>query len=131
MKQRCVNCQFLCKVHLNHAGKESRHTWNSEERELGFIGEHYSAVCAEGVWSTQVNPHIDPRDEIYKNRRKDCLSFVEIHSGMTFQAAKALLDRRQRSAKSRRERVMLVFAVLGWVIAFVMGVFEILKHVIR
>lgn len=130
VKQQCVNCQFLCKIYVDNAGKESSHNWNEEDRNLGTVKERYAAACALGIWSTQVDPRIDPKDEIYKNRRRDCFAFIEIHDGMTFPAAEELLDRRQQFARSSRERVMEIIAVLGWATAAVVAGFNILKYFI-
>ena len=127
MSKKCVNCQFLCKVHLDNRGAESRHTWSAQERSNGCVAEYYSPSCAEGVWSTQVDPHIDPSVEIHKNRKGDCFAFVEILNGMTFVAARELRERRQGTAVSRRERITLVVAILGWVTTAVLTTLKLLE----
>lgn len=117
MKVTCRNCHFLSKHNVNRQGFESALTWESKERASGKIADYFAAECAEGIWSTRVDPHLDIEAELDRNRRRDCLAFLEARKGMTYPAARQLRERRQSAARTQRERNTIRIALAGWITA--------------
>ena len=54
----CRTCHFLAKSHVDLTGREFTFTWDEAERVEGAVADHYAAECAQGVWSTRIDPAI-------------------------------------------------------------------------
>ena len=118
-KPQCVDCHFLSKYRRNRDGSTTTLIWSDKEREVERIHAEFAAECAEGIWSTGVDPHIDPRDELHKDRSKDCYAFVKVRSGSTFDAARKQRAREQNAARTSRERTTLGIAIASLITAVV------------
>lgn len=116
MKHCCKNCHFLAKVHIWRDGSERRFCWSQEERSK-FRPKHdeLSAECAEGVWSTRIDPHLNQRlkEILQKDRKGECY-FLEIQEGMSFPAASELQKLRNENLHQRR---LYQFTIIGLCIA--------------
>ena len=126
----CRTCHFLAKTHVDRAGQESRFTWDQGERQTGDVAEYYAAECAQGIWSRRIDPGLQLKDLLATNRKRGCFH-LETKRGMSFPAARALLEEQQRSRRSRRERLTLwiaVASVLVAVIATTVAVLSFLRN---
>ena len=130
-KPQCIRCHFLCKTAVNDRGFESRGTWDENDRKTGRVKDHYTSECAESIWSTGVDPHIDVKHEIYRDRSKDCFAFVEFHRGMLFDGARKLRERKNSAERSRRERITLWIAVAGWITAAFMATITVIQAILH
>ena len=89
----CKNCHFLAKATVSVNGARHRSSWNEQERSDRRINERAAAQCAQGVWDTGIDPHLNSRlDEILLEPRKDSCFFVKVQPGMSFAAAEKLIE---------------------------------------
>ena len=112
MKPQCINCQFLSK-YLPDGDEQITLHWSDKDKSEGRVHSDWGAECAEGIWSNGVDPHIDLKKELYKDRTKDCYAFMKLHRGMTMEAARKKRVRIQNAARTKRERTTLAIAMIG------------------
>ena len=112
----CRTCHFLAKTHVDRAGDSSIFSWSEGDRARGKVEEFYAAECAEGVWSTRIDPGLSIDKMLAKSRRRDCF-FVETQDGMSFPAARKLLEMQERNRRSRRERMTLSATIIAVLVA--------------
>ena len=110
----CRTCHFLAKTHVDRTGDSSIFSWSEEDRANGVVEEFYAAECAEGVWSTRIDPGLSIEKMLATNRKRDCF-YINKHEGMSFPAARKLLEFQERNRRSRRER-MTLWATIGAVL---------------
>ena len=92
MRKCCQNCHFLAKEIVNDAGTRHRWSWNQRERSELRLKEHYAAQCAQGVWDTGIDPHLNAQlPKILLKQRGDSCFFLAAQSGMSFPAAEKLI----------------------------------------
>ena len=107
-------CHFLAKTHVDRTGDSTRFTWSEEDRSKGAVEEFYAAECAEGVWSTRIDPGLSI-DRMLATNRNRCCFYIRKQEGMSFPAARKLLEFQERNRRSRRER-MTLWATIGAVL---------------
>ena len=125
----CRSCHFLAKAHVDRAGGEYRFSWDDQERADGGVADYYAAECAEGVWSTRIDPGLSLKDVLATNRRSTCF-YVKAQEGMSFPAARNLLELHERHRRTRRERLMLAVAVTTSVVALVSTAVAVMSFVL-
>ena len=88
MNHCCKNCHFLAKTYTGPNSQENRFSWDADDRSMCHLADHYLAECAKGVWSERIDPTLKDRlKEVLLQPRKDDCFFLEVHPGMSFQAA--------------------------------------------
>ncbi|MDE0331265.1 MAG: hypothetical protein OXL41_05295 [Nitrospinae bacterium] len=85
-----------------------------EDRAKGAVEDFYAAECAEGVWSTRIDPDLSIEEMLTMNRKRNCF-YIRKQEGMSFPAARKLLEFRERNRRSKRER-MTLWATVGAVL---------------
>ena len=115
----CRTCHFLAKTHVDRTG-DAIFSWNAGDRTRGAVEEFYAAECAEGVWSTRIDPGLSIEKMLAKSRGRACF-FVEAQEGMSFPAARKLLEMQERNRRSRRERMTLCATIVAVMIALASG----------
>ena len=114
----CRTCHFLAKSHVDRTGRESTFTWDESERRTGGVAEYYAAECAQGVWSTRIDPSLQVENVLATNRRCRCF-YIKTEKGMSFPAARALLGLQERNRRTSRERLTLWVAVGSIIVAVI------------
>ena len=114
----CRTCHFLAKTHVARTGQEFRLTWDQGERQTGEVAEYYAAECAQGIWSMRIDPGLQLKDVLATNRKRGCF-YLEMKRGMSFPAARTLLEEQERNRRSRRERLTLWIAVASVLVAVI------------
>ena len=118
MTKCCRHCHFLARCSHTypedmldlppeegtdpHPGWEV-HTWSKYDRaDLSIEGNldgSWVAECWKGVRSKRINPGLKEKELLLQDHGADCF-FIEVHEGMSFQAAEDLFrlrnDSRQR-----------------------------------
>ena len=61
MRECCQNCHFLAKATVAASGPIHRWSWNEQERIDLHLKRGEAAQCAQGVWDTGVDPHLNSR----------------------------------------------------------------------
>ena len=57
----CKNCHFLAKATVSVNGARHLWSWNEQERSDRRVNERDAAQCAQGVWDTGIDPHLNSR----------------------------------------------------------------------
>ena len=109
----CRTSHFLAKTHVGRTG-DSIFSWSEDDRAKGAVEEYYAAECAEGVWSTRIDPALNIEKMLTMSRKRDCF-YLKKQKGMSFPAARKLLEFSERNRRSRRER-MTLWATVGAVL---------------
>ena len=118
---RCLDCQFLATQEIIHRSVDEidPKPWKPEERRKGYPEfPTFEKMCAQGVWSTRIDPNLDVGRELQKDRGDRCY-FLRVHEGMSFPAARDLLARRAEVDRSKRERRTLWLAGAAFVVSIV------------
>ena len=106
----CRSCHFLTKTHVDRTGREACFSWNTEERTNARVADHYAAECSEGVWSTRITRGLRLEDLLATNRGRNCF-YVKMQEGMSFPAARQLLELQEKNRRTRREWILIWVAV--------------------
>ena len=109
----CRTCHFLAKAYVDRTG-DFIFSWSAEDRAKGAVEDFYAAECAEGVWSTRIDPGLSIEKILTINRKRNCF-YIRKQEGMSFPAARKLLEFRERNRRSNRER-MTLWATVGAVL---------------
>ena len=102
----------------DRVGQEPRLTWDEGERQTGEVAEYYAAECAQGIWSTRIDPSLKLENVLATNRKRGCF-YVKTMQGMSFPAARTLLEHQERNRRNRRERLTLWIAVASIIVAVI------------
>ena len=122
----CRTCHFLAKSHVDRRGGEFTFSWSEEDRATGGIADNYAGECAEGVWSTRIDPGLSIEDMLATSRRRDCF-YVKAQEGMSFPAARKLLERQELNRRSNRERKTLWVAVGAGLVALISAAISVVS----
>ena len=114
MRKCCLNCHFLTKSYPGPQGTPARFSWNEQERDNLRVDNHYAAECAQGVWDTGIDPHLNERlPEILKKPRRNTCFFIRMQPGMSYQAAEKLLNLKSLRKGEWRANVALIVSGLA------------------
>ena len=110
----CVTCHFLNKTYppLGSTGEYHNFSWSQEERESGQSkhADRVAASCAKGIWDEGAGS-VNIAKELHKWRGNRCF-YIRHSSGMLYEGADSLLERRMSLRRSRRELFHLVLAIV-------------------
>ncbi len=145
MTKSCKNCHFLAKsryedpdelLDLPHGESPGwgSYTWDRYDRADLSAGTtsygEWVAECWKGVWSKRIDSSLKEKDLLLQDRGDDCF-FIEVHEGMSFEAAEELFrqrnDNRQLKTSYRYTQWGLWIAVITGVLSFFLGLFDSLR----
>ncbi len=104
MRHCCKNCQFLTKVTRNLGnGEKLSFSWTTADLLHFKMPEKWGAECAQGIWSTGIDPSLKSRlKEVLLEDRRDRCFFIEVHKGMSNDGARALHKLRNDNVQLRK-----------------------------
>ena len=118
MRKCCQNCHFLAKEIVNDAGTRHRWSWDQRERSELRLKEHCAAQCAQGVWDTGIDPHLNAQlPKILLKQRGDSCFFLAAQSGMSFPAAEKLIELQNLKKSYWYARTALWISLISAVVA--------------
>lgn len=130
MSRTCITCHFLAKEHREASGDVRVFSWSAKDRLDGKPKAHYTPRCSWGIWDAGIDPCLmnSLGQTLHMDRRDTCFH-VEVHEGMSFEAAKELQRRRQEVAELKRSntytRIGLLIAGIGLLLS---AIFQILNY---
>jgi hypothetical protein len=130
MSRTCLTCHFLAKEYREASGGVNVFSWSVKDRRDGKPKAHYTPRCWWGIWDAGINPGLmDTLDQTLHMDRRDTCFHVEVHEGMSFEAAKELQRRRQQIAELKRSNFYTRIGLwIAGVALLVSAIFQILNY---
>ncbi len=112
MRKCCLNCHFLAKTH-----GEFKFAWDRTERAAGKVDNPpFRSMCRMGVWNPFIDQPDRPLAEVLQKRRGNRCFFTPYQPGMSFDAAKKLLEQQAQQRRSKWAKIAVGISFLALVV---------------
>ncbi len=97
VKQACVSCHFFIQHNALVKNREIKSPQRAatQKQDFSWLNDEFALACYRGIWDEGIAPELkNKRNEIVDKERADICFFYNYTSGMSFQAAMDLQNRK-------------------------------------